>query len=79
MPRTYVRTGPRICLETGEEVLEVPRPKDLPANEKWAKYCSVSKDWRKLARTELLDKHETGYNDYVSCHIKVPLPSRRSG
>jgi hypothetical protein len=31
----------------------------------------VSKDWTKLPTHELLDKHETGYNDYVSVHIKV--------
>jgi hypothetical protein len=66
-----LNNGPRVALETGEEVLEVPRPKDWPARYKWNKYCPMSKDWRGLDPEELLDKSETGYNDYVSVHIKV--------
>jgi hypothetical protein len=61
----------RICLETGEEVFEVPRPADWPKGGKWNKYCLVSQDYRKIPHAFLLDKHETGYNDYVSVHIKV--------
>lgn len=75
---TYIK-GPRICLETGEEVNEVPRPKDVSATDKWSKYCPISKDWRTLQRYELLDKHETGYNDYVSVHIKVKTKERVKG
>ncbi len=29
--------GPRIAIETGEEVMEVPRPAGLPREEKWNK------------------------------------------
>lgn len=36
--------GARICLETGEEVVEVPRPKDWPQGMKWNKYCRLSQD-----------------------------------
>lgn len=43
----------------------------MSKSEKWHKYCSVGKDYTKLKPNELLDKHETGYNDYVSVHIKV--------
>ncbi|GMI05932.1 hypothetical protein TrVE_jg417 [Triparma verrucosa] len=64
-------TGPRIALETGEEVIEVPRPKGMSRDEKWAKYCPVGKDYTKMRPSQFLDKHETGYNDYVSVHIKV--------
>ena len=64
-------TGPRISLETGEEVIEVPRPKGLARDEKWSKYCPVGKDYTRIKPSEFLDKHETGYNDYVSVHIKV--------
>lgn len=34
----------------------------------------MSRDWRTLAPEELLDKSETGYNDYISIHVKVCLP-----
>lgn len=63
--------GARICLETGEEVVEVPRPKDWPQGMKWNKYCRLSQDWRKMRPEELLDKSDTGYNDFVSVHVKV--------
>lgn len=63
--------GPRIHLETGEEVVEVPRPADLHPGAKWNKYCLISKDYQKMERHEYLDKSETGYHDYISCHIKV--------
>ena len=64
--------GPRISLENGEEVFEVPRPKTLAQGEKWSKYYPVGKDHTKVKSTsEYLEKHETGYNDYISCHIKV--------
>ena len=68
--------GPRIHLESGEEVVEVPRPPASvwPADSRWSKYCRVSQDWRKEQINNphgLLDKSETGYFDYVSVHIKV--------
>lgn len=63
--------GPRIHLETGEEVVEVPRPSTLPKQAKWNKYCLVSQDWEKLETHEYIEKSETGYLDYVTCHIKV--------
>jgi hypothetical protein len=34
----------------------------------------VSKDRRQAEDHELLDKHETSYHDFVSCHIKVLGP-----
>lgn len=58
-------------METGEEVVEVPRPASLPPGVNWNKYCLQSKDWRKLNPNEFLDKSETGYMDYVSVHVKV--------
>ena len=51
--------GPRIHLETGEEVVEVPRPKSLPPKAKWNKYCLVSKNWRELQEWEYIDKSDT--------------------
>eukprot|EP01038_Epipyxis_sp_PR26KG_P010834 gene10834-14544_t len=63
--------GPRIHLETGEEVMEVPRPSNLPPNVRWSKYCLVSKDWTKMDPNDYIEKGDTGYNDYVSVHIKV--------
>ncbi len=32
-----------------------------------------AQDWRKLEPDQLLDRHETTYNDFVSVHIKVAL------
>lgn len=61
--------GPRINLETGEDVMLVPRPAGRTG--KWNKYCDVSKDYRTLSESELLDKSDTGYNDYISIHVKV--------
>jgi hypothetical protein len=61
--------GPRIHLETGEEVVEVPR--STAGGGRNSKYCVQSKDWRNLNPSEYLDKSETGYMDYVSVHIKV--------
>jgi hypothetical protein len=61
----------RICLETGEDVIEVPRPKGLPQNAKWSKYCLASQDWTKMDSNDFLEKSETGYYDYISLHIKV--------
>lgn len=61
----------RIHLETGEEVIEVPRPKNLPTGTKWNKYCLVSQDWQRMDPNDYLDKSETGYYDYISLHIKV--------
>lgn len=63
--------GPRIHLETGEEVVEIPRPKSLPSTQKWHKYCLISQDWTKLDPSEYIDKSDTGYHDYISVHIKV--------
>jgi len=64
-------SGPRIYMETGEEVLEVPRPSNLHPNAKWNKYHLVSQNWKDLNPNEYIDKSETGWNDYVSCHIKI--------
>mmetsp|Transcript_17407 Transcript_17407/g.35557 ORF Transcript_17407/g.35557 Transcript_17407/m.35557 type:complete len:708 (+) Transcript_17407:2-2125(+) len=61
----------RVSVATGEEVCEVPRPLGLDGKRKWAKFCPISKDHQKVPEHELLDKHETCYHDYVSCHIKV--------
>lgn len=38
---------------------------------KWAKYCPISRDYRTMEEWEFLEKHETCYHDYVSCHIKA--------
>lgn len=64
-------TGPRIHLETGEDVVEVPRPKTLPAKAKWNKYCLASQDYTTMDPADYLDKSETGYGDFVSIHVKV--------
>ena len=61
----------RVSVSTGEEVCEVPRPAGLDKKFKWHKFCVISKDYRTVPEYELLDKHETCYHDYVSCHIKV--------
>jgi hypothetical protein len=61
----------RIHLETGEEVVEIPRPKSLPPNAKWNKYCLVSQDWTTMDPNEYLDKSDTGFFDYISLHVKV--------
>lgn len=61
----------RIHLDSGEEVVEVPRPKNLPPNAKWNKYVLASQDWQAMDPLDYLDKSETGYHDYVSLHIKV--------
>lgn len=66
-----LNNGPRIHLETGEEVVEVPRPKNLPANAKWNKYCLASQDYQAMDPNDYIDKSETGYNDYITVHIKV--------
>ncbi|KAJ1433380.1 hypothetical protein B484DRAFT_394488, partial [Ochromonadaceae sp. CCMP2298] len=66
-----LNNGPRIHLETGEEVMEVPRPRSLPDKAKWNKYCLVSRDYTSMDPLEYLDKSETGYCDFVSVHIKV--------
>jgi predicted ferric reductase len=61
----------RVCVETGEEVMPVPRPANLDKKYKWNKFCPISADWKKLEEWQYLDKHETCYHDYVSVHIKV--------
>ncbi|RYH29171.1 hypothetical protein EON65_09455 [archaeon] len=61
----------RIHLETGEEVVEVPRPKNLPSNVKWSKYVLISQDYTTMDPNEYLDRSETGFFDYISLHIKV--------
>jgi len=61
----------RVAIDTGEEVMEVPRPAGLDKKYRWAKYCPVSADYNKMNDWEFLDKHETCYHDYVSVHIKV--------
>lgn len=66
-----MQNNTRIHLETGEEVVEVPRPKNLPPNAKWNKYCLVSQDWTTMDPHDFLDKSDTGFFDYVSLHIKV--------
>jgi hypothetical protein len=64
-------TGPRIHLETGEDVVEVPRPKNLPPRAKWNKYCLASQDYTTMDPIDFLDKSETAYGDYVTVHVKV--------
>eukprot|EP01036_Dinobryon_divergens_P033073 gene33073-42785_t len=69
-----MKFGPRMHLLTGEEVVEVPRPRNLPPHVKWSKFCRVSQvpnDWSVLDESYLLDKSDTGYHDYISVHIKV--------
>jgi len=66
-----LNNGPRVFLETGEEVKEVPRPSNWPAGAKWNKYCLVSQDYTKIPHEFLIEKSETGYHDYISLHIKV--------
>lgn len=61
----------RIHLESGEEVIEVPRPKNLPPKARWNKYCLVSEDWQSMDPNEYMDKSETGFFDYVTVHVKV--------
>eukprot|EP00981_Chlorochromonas_danica_P010602 scaffold3290_cov165-Ochromonas_danica.AAC.45 len=61
----------RIHLETGEEVVEIPRPKNLPSNAKWNKYCLASQDWQTMDPNDYLDKSDTGFFDYLTVHIKV--------
>lgn len=63
--------GGRVCLETGEEVEEVPRPPDLPTGAKWSYFYPVSRNWQDMAREEYLEKSETEYHDYLSVHIRV--------
>ena len=64
-----LHNGTRINLETGEDVVLVPRPPGRTG--RWNKYCDVSRDYRRMSPDEMLDKSDTGYNDYVSVHIKV--------
>ena len=64
-------TGPRIHIDSGEEVLEVPRPSNLHPNAKWNKYHLISQNWKDLNPNDYIDKSETCYNDYISCHIKI--------
>ena len=40
--RGDLTSGPRVSLDTGEEVVQVPKPHELPPGAKWAKYCAVS-------------------------------------
>lgn len=63
--------GPRIHIETGEEVQEVPRPTNLHPDMPWNKYCLLSQNWRELQPAEYIDKSDTVYHDHLSCHIKV--------
>lgn len=66
-----LNNGPRIHLETGEEVIEIPRPANEPGV-KWRKrYCLASQDYEALHPNDYIDKGDTAYNDYVSVHIKV--------
>jgi hypothetical protein len=63
--------GPRIHVETGEEVQAVPRPTNLPPQATWHKYCLLSQNWRDMNPNLFIDKSDTVYHDHVSCHIKV--------
>ncbi len=51
--------------------MEVPRPTNLPKDIKWRKYCHVSDDWRQMNPNDFLEKSDTAFMDFVSCHIKV--------
>ena len=44
--------GPRIHIDSGEEVMEVPRPNNLHPNAKWNKYCLLSQNWKELNPNE---------------------------
>jgi hypothetical protein len=44
---------------------------ELTKGKKWRKYCHLSQDWRQMNESEYLEKADTDYLDYVSCHIKV--------
>jgi len=66
-----LHNGPRIHLETGEEVVEVPRPRNLPPNARWNKFCLVSQDYSAMDPNDYLDKSDTGYCDFISIHVKV--------
>ena len=61
----------RVSLTTGEEVVPVPRPKGLDPRFKWNKFVPISREYKNMEEWEFLEKHETAYMDYVSCHIKV--------
>jgi len=70
--------GPRIHLETGEEVIEIPRTAAannttiLESGARCKKrYCLASQDYKSLDPNDYLDKGDTAYNDYLSVHIKV--------
>jgi hypothetical protein len=62
-------------LFAGEEVMEVPKPTNLPPDMRWRKYCLVSDDWRKMNPNDFLEKADTGFLDFVSVHIKVCIMS----
>lgn len=52
-------------------MIEVPRPANLPKTAKWSKYCRITQDYKSVSQDDYLDKHETIFLDYISCHIKV--------
>ena len=66
-----LNNGPRVHIQSGEEVMEVPRPAGLDPKVKWDKYCLISQDYKTLDFNDLLDKGDTTYNDFISVHIKV--------
>lgn len=66
-----MENGPRIHVETGEEVQEVPRPNNLHPDASWNKYCLLSQNWRDTNPNNFIDKCDTVYHDHISCHIKV--------
>ena len=53
----------------------MPRPANLPANVKWNKYCPANQNYSEISPELYLDKHETAFCDYISCHIKVSFRS----
>lgn len=64
--------GPMICIATGEEVFQVPKPDNWPEGRRWAKYCPLTRtDWKSIPHEDYLERSEVGYADYVSVHIKV--------
>ena len=69
-------TTKRIELLTGERVISSPRPTDLPHDCKWNKYIKESQDVSVLSSMDpmapvFIDKHETGYDEFMSLHINT--------
>lgn len=64
--------GPRVICKTGEEVAQVPKPLAY-ANSKvqWNPFYPVSKDYARIDPIDYIDKSDTAFMDFISCHILV--------